>query len=89
MIGRLIAASLALALAVPAAAAPASDISPMHLPNGGGYLQPGNPNRGISAVSADSPLARQVKKRCDAANDKVCARRADAPRGDTRRAPKR
>lgn len=79
MIGRSIAMGLALALAAPVIAAPAGDISPMHLPNGGGYLQPGNPNRGISSVSADSPLAKQVRKRCDAAKDKACAAKVKTP----------
>ena len=44
--------------AAPAAAAPPDTVSPMALPGAGGYMQPGNPDRGISMVGRESALVR-------------------------------
>ena len=48
-----------LLLAAPATATPPGNVSTMSLPNGGGYMQPGNPNRGITAAGPENGLVRQ------------------------------
>ncbi|QXQ07905.1 DUF3011 domain-containing protein [Sphingosinicellaceae bacterium] len=56
-----------LLLATSAAAEPPRDISPMTLPGGGGYIQPGNPNRSITSVGRESAFVRQREARHRAA----------------------
>lgn len=49
-------------MATAAVAAPDDTRTTMTLPAAGGYLQPGNPNRGITAVGAESALVRTEQK---------------------------
>lgn len=54
-------ALVGMALAAPAAAEPPGSVSPMTLPGQGGYIQPGNPDRGISMVGSESVWVRHKK----------------------------
>ena len=61
-----------LLLAAPATATPPGNVSTMTLPNGGGYMQPGNPNRGITAAGPENALVRHRERSARALRTITC-----------------